>query len=189
MFHNETIDKITYSFEGFKSDGLTNTRTDQEIIYFHIDSNFPLGSNIVDKFEKHQGLFHLSIVSKANLEISNRKWPIIHAPWIIMEAKVQHPASFLSPPKESGSRIFSTPLPLSLSPPPRATPTRYPALPHNATLHDCPLTSACRPIDLLPLSLTALLAETRRIIRINSRFGEEEGLIDTIPSKIPWFPR
>lgn len=44
MFHNETIDKITYSFEGFKSDGLTNTRTDQEIIYFHIDSNFPLGS-------------------------------------------------------------------------------------------------------------------------------------------------
>lgn len=117
MFHNETIDKITYSFEGFKSDGLTNTRTDQEIIYFHIDSNFPLGSNIVDKFEKHQGLFHLSIVSKAKLEISNRKWPIIHAPWTIMEAKVQHPALFLSPPKESGSRIFSTPLPLSLPSP------------------------------------------------------------------------
>lgn len=81
---------------------------------------------------------------------------------------------FFRPRKKVGHEFFLRHyLSLSLSLPPRPShpytlscPTSQ-RNPHN----DRPLTSACRPIDLLPLSLTTLL--TRRIIRINSRFEEE----------------
>lgn len=95
-----------------------------------------------------------------------------------MEAKVRaattHPSivSF-APERKWVTNFFYAITSLSLSLPPRPShpytlscPTSQ-RNPHN----DRPLTSACRPIDLLPLSLTTLL--TRRIIRINSRFEEE----------------
>lgn len=147
--------------------------------------------DIIDNFEEYQEQFHLLIrFVKKNapshwIDVSNQSQYRIESgrlsthlgpSWkrkCVRRRRIR--PSFLSPPKESGSRIFSTPLPLSLSLslPPRPShpytlscPTSQ-RNPHN----DRSLTSACRPIDLLPLSLTTLL--TRRIIRINSRFEEE----------------
>lgn len=85
---------------------------------------------------------------------------------------VQHPPSFLSPPKESGSRIFSTPLPLSLS---------TPILPYLTTQPSTIALLRLPAVQSISLVNRSLKRNTsRRIIRINSRFEEERSL-----SKIP----
>lgn len=85
---------------------------------------------------------------------------------------VQHPPSFLSPPKESGSRIFSTPLPLSLS---------TPILPYLTTQPSTIALLRLPAVQSISLVNHSLKRNTsRRIIRINSRFEEERSL-----SKIP----
>lgn len=85
---------------------------------------------------------------------------------------VQHPPSFLSSPKESGSRIFSTPLPLSLS---------TPILPYLTTQPSTIALLRLPAVQSISLVNHSLKRNTsRRIIRINSRFEEERSL-----SKIP----
>lgn len=85
---------------------------------------------------------------------------------------VQHPPSFLSPPKESGSRIFSTPLPLSLS---------TPILPYLTTQPSTIALLRLPAVQSISLVNRSLKRNTsRRIIRINSRLEEERSL-----SKIP----
>lgn len=85
---------------------------------------------------------------------------------------VQHPPSFLSSPKESGSRIFSTPLPLSLS---------TPILPYLTTQPSTIALLRLPAVQSISLVNRSLKRNTsRRIIRINSRFEEERSL-----SKIP----
>lgn len=85
---------------------------------------------------------------------------------------VQHPPSFLSPPKESGSRIFSTPLPLSLS---------TPILPYLTTQPSTIALLRLPAVQSISLVNHSLKRNTsRRIIRINSRLEEERSL-----SKIP----
>lgn len=85
---------------------------------------------------------------------------------------VQHPPSFLSSPKESGSRIFSTPLPLSLS---------TPILPYLTTQPSTIALLRLPAVQSISLVNHSLKRNTsRRIIRINSRLEEERSL-----SKIP----
>lgn len=85
---------------------------------------------------------------------------------------VQHHPSFLSSPKESGSRIFSTPLPLSLS---------TPILPYLTTQPSTIALLRLPAVQSISLVNRSLKRNTsRRIIRINSRFEEERSL-----SKIP----
>lgn len=85
---------------------------------------------------------------------------------------VQHPPSFLSSPKESGSRIFSTPLPLSLS---------TPILPYLTTQPSTIALLRLPAVQSISLVNRSLKRNTsRRIIRINSRLEEERSL-----SKIP----
>lgn len=85
---------------------------------------------------------------------------------------VQHPPSFLSSPKESGSRIFSTPLPLSLS---------IPILPYLTTQPSTIALLRLPAVQSISLVNHSLKRNTsRRIIRINSRLEEERSL-----SKIP----
>lgn len=85
---------------------------------------------------------------------------------------VQHPPSFLSSPKESGSRIFSTPLPLSLS---------IPILPYLTTQPSTIALLRLPAVQSISLVNRSLKRNTsRRIIRINSRLEEERSL-----SKIP----
>lgn len=81
---------------------------------------------------------------------------------------VQHPPSFLSPPKESGSRIFSTPLPLSLS---------TPILPYLTTQPSTIALLRLPAVQSISLVNHSLKRNTsRRIIRINSRLEEERSL-------------
>lgn len=147
-------EKLNYLFLGFK--------------FFH---PFSLHSDIIDNFEEYQEQFHLLIrFVKKNapshwIDVSNQSQYRIESgrlsthlgpSWkrkCVQRRRIR--PSFLSPPKESGSRIFSTPLPLSLSlPPPSTEPPLHAILPYLTTQPSQRSPSyVCVPSNRSPASL------------------------------------